>query len=320
MAEDNLGTATLDLRVKPVVRPRPLRAVAAERAAALLQRVGQRVRAARTRRGMTRRDLARDSGVSMSYLARLEDGDCNISLQLLQQVADALAVSFVDLVREEGADDVERVLIAQMLRRLPADALTAVRAHLAAVYADTDGDRTRRVALIGLRGAGKSTLGALLARDSKRSFIELDREIEKDTGIAVKEIFMLYGPSRFRQLERAALERVLASYPEAVIATGGGIVSEPASYELLLSTCFTVWLQARPDDHMNRVLEQRDYRITADYLYDEVMDNIRRVLAERDSMYRRADAIVDTSGVSVTESLAQLEALVLAPAKPKRRI
>jgi len=264
---------------------------------------------------MTRRALARDSGVSMSYLARLEDGDCNISLQLLQHVADALAVSFVDLIRDESADDVERELIGQMLRRLPAEALPAVRAHLAAVHAGAQGGRARRVALIGLRGAGKSTLGTLLARELKRTFIELDREIEKDTGIAVKEIFMLYGPGRFRALERAALERILVTQPEAVIACGGGIVSEPANYELLLSTCFTVWLQARPDDHMNRVLEQRDYRITADYLYDEAMDNIRRVLAERDPMYRRADATIDTAGLTVAESLAKLKMLVLAPSE-----
>lgn len=303
--------------VKPVVRPRTVRAITAtaERGAALLHRVGERVRAARARRGMTRKILARDSGVSMSYLARLEDGDCNISLQLLQHVADALAVPFVELIREEGADDVERALIGQMLRRLPASALPAVRAHLAATYADADGDRTRRIALVGLRGAGKSTLGALLARELNRPFIELDREIEKDTGIAVKEIFMLYGQGRFRQLERAALERVVGRQPEAVIATGGGIVSEPASYELLLSTCFTVWLQARPDDHMNRVLEQRDYRITADYLYDEAMDNIRRVLAERDPFYRRADAILDTSGFTVAEGLSRLKKLVLPPSR-----
>jgi XRE family aerobic/anaerobic benzoate catabolism transcriptional regulator len=305
------------LTIKPVVRPRTVRAVTAtaERGVALLHRVGERVRAARARRAMTRKMLARDSGVSMSYLARLEDGDCNISLQLLQQVADALAVPFVELIREENADDVERALIGQMLRRLPVSALPAVRAHLAATYADAHGDRTRRVALIGLRGAGKSTLGALLARELNRPFIELDREIEKDTGIAVKEIFMLYGQGRFRRLERTALERIVASQSEAVIATGGGIVSEPASYELLLSTCFTVWLQARPDDHMNRVLEQRDYRITADYLYDEAMDNIRRVLAERDPLYRRADAILDTSGLTVAEGMARLKMLVLPPPK-----
>ena len=316
MANDSAPGAA-GLAVKPVVRPRSVRPVpvAAQRSASLLRRVGQRVRAARMRRGMTRKILARDSGVSMSYLARLEDGDCNISLQLLQQVADALAVSFVDLIRDEAADDVERELIGQMLRRLPAEALPAVRAHLAAVHAGADGDRARRVALIGLRGAGKSTLGTLLARELNRPFIELDREIEKDTGIAVKEIFMLYGPGRFRMLERAALERILTTQPEAVIATGGGIVSEPASYELLLSTCFTVWLQARPDDHMNRVVEQRDYRITADYLYDEAMDNIRRVLADRDPMYRRADATIDTSGQTVAESLAKLKMLVSDPSK-----
>jgi XRE family aerobic/anaerobic benzoate catabolism transcriptional regulator len=247
----------------------------------------------------------------VSYLARLEDGRCNISLQLLQQVADALAVPFIDLVRENGADDVELALIGQMLRRLPASVLPAVRTHLAATYAAASNDRMRRIALIGLRGAGKSTLGALLAPLLGRPFIELDREIEKDTGLAVSEIFMMYGPGRFRQLERATLERVLANEAEAVIATGGGIVSEAASYELLLATCFTVWLQATPDDHMSRVLEQRDYRITAHYLYDEAMENIRRVLAERDPMYRRADAILDTSGLSVQESLRRLESLVL---------
>ena len=302
--------------IKPVVRPRPARngSSVAERSEALLRRVGERVRAARSRRAMTRRALARDSNVSVSYLARLEEGQCNISLQLLQQVADALAVPFVELVRDNGTDDVELALIGQMLRRLPANVLPAVRTHLAATYAAASKDRTRRVALIGLRGAGKSTLGTLLSRSLGRPFIELDREIEKDTGLAVSEIFMMYGPGRFRQLERSTLERVLGSETEAVIATGGGIVSEPASYELLLATCFTVWLQATPDDHMSRVLEQRDYRITANYLYDEAMDNIRRVLAERDPMYRRADAILDTSGLSVDEGLRRLQSLVV-PAK-----
>lgn len=300
------------MNIKPVVHPRPVRdsAPEAERARALLRRVGERVRAARSRRGMSRKVLARDSDVSASYLARLEDGDCNISLQLLQQVADALAVPFVDLVRDNGADHLELALIGQMLRRLPPSVLPAVRAHLAATYADAGNERTQRVALVGLRGAGKSTLGALLAGALGRPFIELDREIEKDTGLAVSEIFMLYGPGRFRQLERATLERVVGNASEAVIATGGGIVSEPASHELLLATCYTVWLQATPDDHMNRVLEQRDYRITADYLYDEAMENIRRVLGERDAQYRRADAIVDTSGHSVPECLERLKALV----------
>jgi len=263
---------------------------------------------------MTRKSLARDSAVSASYLARLEEGHCNISLQLLQQVADALAVPFVDLVRDNGTENVDLALIGQMLRRLPSSVLPAVRAHLAATYADAGTERTWRIALIGLRGAGKSTLGALLARDLERPFIELDREIEKDTGLAASEIFMMYGPGRFRQLERATLERVVGGEPEGVIATGGGIVSEPASYELLLATCFTVWLQATPDDHMNRVLEQRDYRITANYLFEEAMENIRRVLAERDSQYRRAHAILDTSGLSVAESLARLRALA-QPAK-----
>ena len=263
---------------------------------------------------MTRRVLARDSNVSASYLARLEEGDCNISLQLLQQVADALAVPFVDLVRDPEADDVELTLIGQMLRRLPPKVLPAVRAHLAATYALAASDRMRRIALIGLRGAGKSTLGALLAKELRRPLIELDREIEKDTGLAVSEIFMLYGQGRFRQLERVTLERILGNEPEAIVATGGGIVSESASYELLLATCFTVWLQATPDDHMNRVLEQRDYRITNNYLYEEAMENIRRVLAERDPQYRRADAILDTSGLSVADGLARLKALV-SPAK-----
>jgi XRE family transcriptional regulator, aerobic/anaerobic benzoate catabolism transcriptional regulator len=303
---------------KPVIHPRAAGEVSArsQRGEALRQRVAERVKAVRARRGMTRRVLARDSNVSASYLARLEEGDCNISLQLLQQVADALAVPFVDLVRDPGADDVELTLIGQMLRRLPPKVLPAVRAHLAATYAEAVSDRMRRIALIGLRGAGKSTLGALLAKELRRPFIELDREIEKDTGLAVSEIFMLYGQGRFRQLERVTLERILGNEPEAVIATGGGIVSESASYEPLLATCFTVWLQATPDDHMNRVLEQRDYRITDNYLYDEAMENIRRVLSERDAQYRRADAILDTSGLSVTEGLARLKVLV-SPAKTK---
>jgi XRE family aerobic/anaerobic benzoate catabolism transcriptional regulator len=303
------------LNVKPVIHPRAAQSAVPgqDRGEALMRRVAERVRAARTRRGMTRRVLARDSSVSASYLARLEDGDCNISLQLLQQVADALAVPFIDLVRDNGTDEVELALIGQMLRRVPARVLPAIRAHLAATYAEVGNDRTRRVALIGLRGAGKSTLGALLAKGLRRPFIELDREIEKDTGLAVSEIFMLYGQGRFRQLERATLERLVGSDPEAVIATGGGIVSEPANYELLLASCYTVWLQATPDDHMRRVLEQRDYRITDNYLYDEAMENIRRVLAERDAQYRRADAILDTSQFTVAEGLARLKSLVLPP-------
>jgi XRE family aerobic/anaerobic benzoate catabolism transcriptional regulator len=160
--------------------------------------------------------------------------------------------------------------------------------------------------LIGLRGAGKSTLGTLLARDLAVPFIELDREIERESGTRLGEVFDLYGQAAYRRYERRALETVIERHGRAVIATGGSIVSEPATFDLLLSACYTIWLTAAPEEHMSRVMAQGDYRPMAGN--EEAMEDLRRILAGREALYRKADAVIDTAGKTVEQALDELRA------------
>ena len=271
----------------------------------MLRLLGERVRESRARRGMTRKILARDSGVSERYLAQLESGQGNISVLLLMKIAQSLNVPLADLMRETNGRDVELTLIEQFLKRLPPHKLAAVRSQLVRDFGSTDTDRMRHVALIGLRGAGKSTLGARLARDIGCAFVELDREIESEAGTSLSEIFLLYGQAGYRRYERRCLERVLEQHEHVVIATGGSIVSEPATYDLLLSTCYTVWLRAAPEEHMGRVVAQGDTRPMAGN--QEAMDDLRRILVGRATLYGQADVIVDTSETTIEQSLAQLK-------------
>jgi len=238
---------------------------------AYLARLGERVRAWRTEHGMSRKRLAVASGVSERYLAQLEAGQGNISVLLLRKVARAMGVAVERLVRED--DTVEKP-----------------------------------IALIGLRGAGKSTLGAKLAASLSLPLVELDREVEKEAGAPLAEVFAMYGQDAFRRFERRALERVLAGEPRTVIATGGSLVTDPGTYELLLERCRCVWLKATAQEHMARVLAQGDTRPFKGR--SAALDEIRKLLADRDRLYGRAGAVVDTSGKSVRQALAELKRMV----------
>jgi XRE family aerobic/anaerobic benzoate catabolism transcriptional regulator len=275
-----------------------------------LHELGEQVRAARARSGMTRKDLAAESGVSERYLAHLESGQGNISVLLLQKVAAALNLPLGQLLSGDDEQAVELTLIQQFLRRLPPQQLPKVRANLMREFGSSPLERMKRIALIGLRGAGKSTLGALLAKQLGAPFVELDREVEREAGTSLSEIFLLYGQQGYRRYERRCLEKVLGKRDRCVIATGGSIVSEPGTYDLLLSTCFTVWLKAQPEEHMARVVAQGDTRPMAGNA--EAMDDLRRILDGRAVLYGQADATVDTAGRTVERCLKDLKKVIHA--------
>jgi XRE family aerobic/anaerobic benzoate catabolism transcriptional regulator len=278
--------------------------------ASFLQVLGERVREARARRGMSRKILARDSGVSERYLAQLESGQGNISVLLLRQICSALSLPLSELLREEDGPSVELALIGQFLKRLPPQHLAQVRTKLMEDFGDAPADRMKRIALIGLRGAGKSTLGAKLAKDLGVPFVELDREIEREAGTSLSEIFLLYGQAGYRRYERRSLEKVLEKHERCVIATGGSIVSEPGTYDLLLSACYTVWLKALPEEHMARVIAQGDTRPMAGNV--EAMEDLRRILEGRDMLYGQADVTIDTARRTADRSLKDLKRAVRA--------
>jgi XRE family aerobic/anaerobic benzoate catabolism transcriptional regulator len=273
--------------------------------AGFLKLLGDRVREARASRGMTRKILARDSGVSERYLAQLEGGQGNISILLLRDIARALDIRLEALVLDGPQPPVDLIHAVEFLRRLPASELVQARQMLAKHFGGIDQTMRRdRVALIGLRGAGKSTLGARLAAHLEVPFYELDRLIEQEAGVSLGVIFDLYGQSGFRRLERRCLDDVIEHNPRFVLATGGSLVSEPATFERLLTTCFTVWLKAAPEDHMQRVVAQGDTRPMADNR--ESMDDLQRILDAREPLYRKADVVIDTSAVGVDGSVEQL--------------
>lgn len=238
---------------------------------AYLSLLGERVRAWRSEQGVTRKALAAASGVSERYLAQLEAGEGNISVLLLRKVARAMRVPVESLVRE-------------------------------------DAPRAKPIALLGLRGAGKSTLGAKLAEALKVSFIELDREVEKEAGAELGEVFALYGQEVYRRFERRALERVLAQEEHAVIATGGSLVTDAGTYRMVRERCLCVWLKASPEEHMSRVIAQGDMRPFKGR--SAALEEIRQLLADRDHLYGRADVTLDTSGKTPRASLSQLLSLV----------
>jgi XRE family aerobic/anaerobic benzoate catabolism transcriptional regulator len=277
---------------------------------AFLQALGERVRDARARRGVTRKLLARDSGVSERYLAQLESGQGNVSVLLLQRIAAALNLSPTEFLQQGAEQSTELTLIWQFLQRLPAQKLPLVRSQLLRDYGTAHRDRVKRIALIGLRGAGKSTLGGRLAKSLDAPFIELDREVERESGTSLSEIFLLYGQAGYRRYERRCLENVVKRNERAVIATGGSIVSEPGTYDLLLSTCLTVWLKAQPEEHMARVVAQGDTRpMTGNR---EAMEDLHRILRGRNALYARADVTIDTARKSIEQSLQQLRKAVAA--------
>lgn len=270
-----------------------------------LSALGERVRNARARRGMTRRDLAADSGLSERFLAQLEAGEGNISIVRLRQVATAMNLSLGDLVRDEPARPVELGLIAELLYRLEPtelrDAHNLLAARFGAVPAD---ERAGRIALVGLRGAGKSALGTRLAEHLGVPYVRIAERIERMAGMSLDQVFSLSGQAAYRRYERRCLEQIVADHPRAVIETSGGLVSEPGTHALLLDTCFTVWIKAAPEEHMARVAAQGDMRPMAGNA--EAMDDLRRILDERTPLYERADAVVDTAGRTFDQSFADL--------------
>jgi XRE family aerobic/anaerobic benzoate catabolism transcriptional regulator len=268
--------------------------------------LGEQVREARAQRGMSRRILAEASGVSERYLAELESGRGNVSVLLLRQIASALSLPIEELMRSRKERSVERRLIEQLLQRTPEHRLTELRKRLTRELA-RDGAKGR-IALLGLRGAGKSTLGQRLAEALGVAFVELDREIEREAGTSLSEVFLLYGQGGYRRYERRCLEKVLEAHHRCVIATGGSIVSEPATFELLLDTCTTVWLRAAPEEHMARVVAQGDTRPMANN--PEAMADLKHILDGRERLYGQADVVVDTEGRTVEQSLRDLKRAV----------
>jgi XRE family aerobic/anaerobic benzoate catabolism transcriptional regulator len=267
--------------------------------------LGKRVRELRNRRGMTRKMMAREANVSERHLAQLEAGEGNVSIVLLRRIAAAVNVSLAELFAAEAETRHEKVLIQRFLDRLPAHRVEDAMFRLLREFGDEEVERRKRVALIGLRGAGKSTLGVRLGQELNIPFIELDGEIEKDTGMPLAEIFSLYGQTGYRSIERRSLERVLREQGRAILSVGGGVVSEKETYDYLLSNCYTVWIKARPEEHMARVIAQGDLRAIAGG--NQAMEDLRRILEAREPLYRKADMYLDTSGHSVEESFAKLK-------------
>jgi len=270
-----------------------------------LQLLGERVRRARGRMGLSRRALAKSSKVSERYLAQLESGKGNVSILLLRQICRALQANLEMLLIDGAEPSDEWIRTTEYLRKLSPAQLREARQEMVVKFSGEDaGARRRRIALIGLRGAGKSTLGALLAERLDVPFLELDRMIEQENGLTLSAIFDLYGPAGFHRLERQCLDGILERNPRFVLATGGSIVFEQGTYEKLLATCSTVWLRATPEDHMGRVIAQGDRRLME--ANPQAMGDLRRILANREPLYARAGAALNTSGKSVEEALEGL--------------
>ncbi len=271
--------------------------------------LGERVRALRARRGLTRKAVALASEVSERHLANLEGGVGNASVLVLLQVAQELQCSLAELLGDVTASSPEWVLIRELLEHRDEATLQRVRATIGEMLG-TGGDnaaRSSRIALVGLRGAGKSTLGRMLAEDLGFGFVELSREIEKFAGCSVAEIQSLYGMNAYRRYERRALEETVQLYTEAVIATPGGLVSEPATFNLLLAHCTTIWLRATPQDHMQRVINQGDLRPMA--ASAEAMGDLRTILAGREAFYAKAEFSLDTSAQALQPTFVALRNL-----------
>jgi XRE family transcriptional regulator, aerobic/anaerobic benzoate catabolism transcriptional regulator len=298
-----------------------------------LSELGARVRAWRARRGMTRRQLAADSGLSERFLADMEAGKGNASLTTLQSVAGALNIATLDLLQDTPRPALSRVMA--LVNRLDDAQLDAAYATLSAALGAQLGlpspqGRDNRIALLGLRGAGKSTLGAQLAAQQNVPFIELDREIEREAGTSMQEIILLQGQAGYRRYERRALLRIAQQHAGGVVlTTGGSIVSERETFDLLQSHFFCVWVKASPEEHMGRVVAQGDMRpfisadnTTSDALADgkptganaQALDDIRRILDSRQQLYARSDAVVDTSARTVRQSLKDLQRAIAVTA------
>ncbi len=272
----------------------------------LIIRVGQRVRKARERKGIPRRVLSDISGVSPRYLAQLEAGEGNISIGLLQRVADALDHRIEWLVGEDDPWGSDALRVADMYRSANADVQRRVLQALSPEPNDTL--RAGRICLTGLRGAGKSTLGKLAGKALDIPFVELNRDIEAQSGMPVAEVMALYGQEGYRKLEAQAIDRIIATHDSLILAVAGGIVANPDTYNMLLRNFHTVWLKTSAEEHMARVRTQGDERPMAGN--PEAMEQLKSILASRESLYEQAQSCIDTSGKTVTASLNELLALI----------
>jgi XRE family transcriptional regulator, aerobic/anaerobic benzoate catabolism transcriptional regulator len=271
-----------------------------------LEQLGQRVRTTRALRGMSRKVLAKVSGISERYIAQLESGRGNVSIMLLRRVSDAMGAQLEDIIpATEPVPDWP--IIRDLLRKATPNQIAKAKDILSGLGDDASAQRrvsSAGIALIGLRGAGKSTLGKMLAKEIGWDFVELNKEIERQNGLSVAEIIALYGQEGFHRMEKAALGQLLARNELMVLATGGGIVSEPLTFDLILSSFYTIWLKAEPEEHMARVRGQGDLRPMADDR--SAMAELRTILLSREPLYARASAVVDTAGLSVDAAAARL--------------
>jgi XRE family transcriptional regulator, aerobic/anaerobic benzoate catabolism transcriptional regulator len=271
--------------------------------AGFLEQLGQRVRTMRGLRGMSRKVLAKVSGISERYIAQLESGKGNVSIVLLRRVSSAMGAHLEDLI-PAGESAPDWPVIRDLLRQATPSQIAQARDVLAGQGAAQRRNSFAGIALIGLRGAGKSTLGRMLAKKIGWNFVELNKEIEAQNGLSVAEIIALYGQEGFRRMEQAALGQLLARKELMVLATGGGIVSEPLTFDLILSSFYTIWLKAEPEEHMARVRRQGDLRPMADDR--SAMAELRNILLSREPLYARASTTVDTAGLSVDAAAARL--------------
>jgi XRE family aerobic/anaerobic benzoate catabolism transcriptional regulator len=283
--------------------PTPTRFIDEAADAEFIQALAVRVRESRARRGMSRKMLALNADVSERYLAQVESGETNPSIMVLRHVAHALGISLNELL-EPRQNSPEYHLISRFLEQLSPNRLEEALLRLMRDFGNEDASRRKRIALVGLRGAGKSTLGRALAGELSLPFLELNSAIEAEAGMNLNEVFMLYGQPGFRRLERGCLESFIAQNDSAVITVGGGIVSEPETFNLLLMNCYTVWVKATPEEHMSRVVAQGDFRPMEGNT--EAMEDMRRILVAREPLYSKADFTLDTTGQSPEVSLAQL--------------
>lgn len=270
--------------------------------------IAANLRLLRAQRFMTRKQLAEHSGVSVPHLARLEGGQGNVSLGVLAKLGRALNQPIASLIAERDGHEGDLALIVEFLKQQPPETLATIRRQLMEQYGAAARATHERIALVGLRGAGKSSVGERLAERLGVPFVELNREVEREAGIPLQEVINLYGQASYRSLERRCLEQVIAAHPKVVLATGGGIVAESSTYELLLRAFHTVWLRAEPETHFRRVMAQRDARIARPALYREAMDNIHRSLTARQSLYEMADETIDTTELAVDEVVERIAA------------
>jgi len=275
---------------------------------AYLRLVGERVRLERARRGMSRKSLSQASGVSERYLAELERGTGNASLLVLREIAAAMDLRVTDLASESPERPLDLTLAIQLIEQLPVSDLPEVRRILMARFGRPAASTKGRIALIGLRGAGKSTLGQEASKVLGIPFVELDREVERASGMDLADIFAVHGQVVVRKLELECLESVVDAHPRVLIAAGGGIVTSPEAFDLLLSSCFVVWVKAAPESHINRAVRQGFLKPAG--TGRRALEEFKHVLEMRAPLYARADAVIDTTDKTAEEALSMLVRLV----------